>query len=279
MAALVWLAAAEVVLLRPVSAAFAYTASSPYAGQINATVQASSPQIVLHWVPDVESSTVYRVYRKAPDDTGWGPAIWTATSPSPVNGRIEFADGSAALETRYEYRVTLMKASSVLPVPASGLIHPDGHTAPGDDHAGAWPADVYYGDMDGTWTTGSVNFINGNLSRVSNTTSDNKFDQRTVPDGPRGIPVELQVGRVDFHQINGQWARNAYPSEVELLRAYLSGIKTFPPRRTTRPSRRREITWCGRSNSKSRGVAPTIISDRGSPGQRRAARAIPLRQR
>ena len=32
-----------------------------------------------------------------------------------------------------------------IPVPYSGNINPDGHP----DHLGAWPADVYYGDVDG----------------------------------------------------------------------------------------------------------------------------------
>ena len=41
-----------------------------------------------------------------------------------------------------------------IPVPYSGNIVPDGHSP---DHLGAWPADVYYGDMDGAWTDSSVN--------------------------------------------------------------------------------------------------------------------------
>src|SRR5207247_2013233 len=41
-----------------------------------------------------------------------------------------------------------------VPVPYSGQLNPDGHA----DHVGAWPADVYYGEMDGTWTDTSVNF-------------------------------------------------------------------------------------------------------------------------
>jgi len=35
-----------------------------------------------------------------------------------------------------------------VPVPYAGEIEPDGHP----EHHGAWPADAYYGDMDGVWT-------------------------------------------------------------------------------------------------------------------------------
>src|SRR5258708_2810933 len=41
-----------------------------------------------------------------------------------------------------------------VPVPYSGQLNPDGHP----DHVGAWPADVYYGNMNGTWTDSTVNF-------------------------------------------------------------------------------------------------------------------------
>ena len=40
-----------------------------------------------------------------------------------------------------------------VPVPYSGDINPDGHP----QHKGAWPADCYYGVMNGTWTDSTVN--------------------------------------------------------------------------------------------------------------------------
>ena len=42
-----------------------------------------------------------------------------------------------------------------VPVPYSGNLNPDGHP----DHQGAWPADVYYADMNGSWTDNIVNNI------------------------------------------------------------------------------------------------------------------------
>lgn len=94
-----------------------------------------------------------------------------------------------------------------VPVPYSGNINPDGHP----DHLGAWPADVYYGDVDGNWTDVSVNSTTASPQRTQNIPGDGKFDQSIVPSN-----VELQVGRTDF---------NAMPSftlsEQQLLKNYL----------------------------------------------------------
>ena len=95
-----------------------------------------------------------------------------------------------------------------IPVPYSGNINPDGHP----DHLGAWPADVYYGDVDGIWTDVSVNSTTASPARTQNVPGDGKFDQSIVPGN-----VELQVGRVDF---------NGMPSftltEQQLLQNYLN---------------------------------------------------------
>ena len=60
-----------------------------------------------------------------------------------------------------------------VPVPYSGNINPDGHP----DHQGAWPADGYYADMDGTWTDISVNNTVATGTRNDNVPGDGKFDQ------------------------------------------------------------------------------------------------------
>ena len=111
-----------------------------------------------------------------------------------------------------------------VPVPYSGYLCPDGHT----DHCGAWPADIYYGDMDGVWTDNSTTATNG-LGRNDNRNvpGDGKFDQTSPPS-----TVELQVGRVDL------WNMTSFPqTETELLRQYLNKEHNFrlryvnPPRR------------------------------------------------
>ncbi len=122
-----------------------------------------------------------------------------------------------------------------VPVPYSGLyVVPDGHP----DHMGAWPADLYYGELDGEWTddySQSEIVINGvpidtNTIRQPNRNSvgDGKFDQVTIPDN-----IDLMVGRVDLANMPAFTTKN----EKELLRHYLdkdhayrTGQLTAPPR-------------------------------------------------
>ncbi len=98
-------------------------------------------------------------------------------------------------------------------VPYSGLIVPDGHP----EHRGAWPADSYYGDMDGIWTDNTVNHTSSAEQRNHNVPGDGKYDQSNLPSD-----IELQVGRVDFHDLPvfGQ-------NETELLRKYLNKNHAF----------------------------------------------------
>src|SRR5207248_1131072 len=105
-----------------------------------------------------------------------------------------------------------------VPVPYSGLLNPDGHP----NHLGAWPADAYYGDMDGLWTDTTVNYVGtdpgdpADTARLANVPGDGKFDQSTIP----GV-VRLNVGRVDLANLPGylQYQSSpSFPSEKELLR-------------------------------------------------------------
>ena len=92
-------------------------------------------------------------------------------------------------------------------VPYSGNFAPDGHP----DHQGAWPADVYYGSMAGTWTDNTVNSTSATRSENRNVPGDGKFDQTVAPG-----TVQLEVGRVDLSRLPAFAA-----SERDLLRHYL----------------------------------------------------------
>jgi len=94
-----------------------------------------------------------------------------------------------------------------VPVPYSGNLNPDGHP----DHRGAWPADVYYGDIDGTWTDVTVNNPGATRAANRNIPGDGKFDQTIIPSA-----VELMVGRVDLANMPAFAA-----DETALLQAYL----------------------------------------------------------
>ena len=100
-----------------------------------------------------------------------------------------------------------------VPVPYSGNIAPDGHTA---QHQGAWPCDAYYGEMNGTWTDNTVNNTTG-WSWVRNIPGDGKFDQDSPPNA-----VELEVGRVDMYDLPA-FGQN----QTQLLAAYLDKAHQF----------------------------------------------------
>lgn len=94
-----------------------------------------------------------------------------------------------------------------VPVPYSGNIAPDGH----GNHVGAWPADLFYGEMNGNWTDISVNNTSAARTANHNVPADGKYDQNTM-----NSALEMSVGRVDMANMS------SYPkSEEELLRHYL----------------------------------------------------------
>lgn len=99
------------------------------------------------------------------------------------------------------------------PIPYSGELYPDAH----DNNIGAWPADVYYVDMDGTWTDATVNNTTASSPRNQNVPGDGKFDQSRVPS-----TLELQVSRVDFNDLPA-----FAESEEDLLRNYLNKAHEF----------------------------------------------------
>lgn len=85
------------------------------------------------------------------------------------------------------------------------------------NHRGAWPADVYYGELDGTWTDSIVNSTTASRPANHNVPGDGKFDQTYIPSH-----MELQVGRVDLSRMPA-FAED----EVELLRRYLDKDHAF----------------------------------------------------
>jgi hypothetical protein len=101
-----------------------------------------------------------------------------------------------------------------VPVPYSGDLNPDGHA----DHLGAWPADVYYGEMTGNWTDATVDDSGAQDARNYNVPGDGKFDQSSIP-----IDLKLQVGRVDMYDLPAFMPK----TEEDLLRQYLDKDHNF----------------------------------------------------
>ena len=106
-----------------------------------------------------------------------------------------------------------------VPVPYSGDNNPDGHP----DHKGAWPADVYYADVNGVFTDTYVNDTVASRIQNRNIPGDGKFDQTVIP-----TTVELQIGRIDMFDLP------SFPeNEKDLLRRYLNKDHAFRQKITT----------------------------------------------
>lgn len=115
-----------------------------------------------------------------------------------------------------EYKRSPAEVNHVLllghvPVPYAGNCCPDGHP----DHAGAYPADVYYGALEGAWTDTAVSNKSNGLQR--NVPGDGEADQSRIPG-----QVQLAVGRVDFANMPAFRA-----GETNLLRWYLDRDHAF----------------------------------------------------
>lgn len=111
-----------------------------------------------------------------------------------------------------------------VPVPYSGVYALDGHP----DHAGAWPADGIYGDLDGVYTDASVNVPNASRPTQNNVPGDGKYDQVQFSGS-----IKLPVGRVDFYNLPAfDKAEPNHVDEFTLLQRYLKRNHDY---RTTSP--------------------------------------------
>jgi hypothetical protein len=91
------------------------------------------------------------------------------------------------------------------------------------NHFGAWPADLYYGELDGVWTDSIVSNTSADRPENHNVPGDGKFDQTYLPSD-----VDLQVGRVDLSRMPA-FAED----EIELLRRYLDKDHAYRTGATT----------------------------------------------
>lgn len=147
---------------------------------------------------------------------GW--EVRTIIAPRSGTG-VNAASTKALIKAEYDLDPANVKAVYLLghvPVPYSGNHGPDGHS----DHVGAWPADGYYGEMNGTWNDTSVNNTSASRTQNDNIPGDGKFDLTYF-----NSLVELQVGRVDLHTMTK--APTSGVTEVQRLRRYLKRAHDF----------------------------------------------------
>ncbi|HEX7860725.1 MAG TPA: DUF3466 family protein [Verrucomicrobiae bacterium] len=107
-----------------------------------------------------------------------------------------------------------------IPVPYSGVFDISGHP----ESRGAYPADVYYGDVvgaNGAWPDSAESYT-AHDPRKNNYSTDYKFDQERIPSN-----VELQVGRIDFHGLSVFGHSGVADYEKELLKHYFTKNRNY----------------------------------------------------
>ena len=150
---------------------------------------------------------------------GWTVQVIQAARRDSLSDVTAVADTKALIKAAYDADPANVKQAYILghvAVPYSGSQAPDGH----GNHSGAWSADGFYGDMNGTWTDTSVTNTSSSETRIHNIPGDGKLDQNTIPS-----TLELMVGRVDLRNMQRAPATNV--SEVSLLRRYLKKAHDF----------------------------------------------------
>jgi hypothetical protein len=177
---------------------------------INAPIIEARGKVILvidREVADTVSSELRRLEQDLVGD-GWGVVrkeVGRTDSPQSVRDVIR-AEWEA---DRANVRAVLLFGH--VPVPRAGRTNVDGH------RPRPMPADVYYAEMDGTWTDAD---------------GDGIIDQGSLPSD-----VELEIGRVDFANLPGAYAAAPFPAEAELLRRYLDKNHAFRHARVRPPPR------------------------------------------
>lgn len=131
-----------------------------------------------------------------------------------VNRTQSVASVKALINTAYSLNPSGLKGVILLghiPVPYSGNIAPDAHP----DHQGAWPSDMYYGDVSATanWNDVSIQTISATDVRNHNTIGDGKYDISVIG-GTNS--VRLFVGRIDVFNMP-----SISTDDVALFKQYL----------------------------------------------------------
>jgi hypothetical protein len=139
---------------------------------------------------------------------GWTVALRTVDSGSPVaTVRDLIKEEHAATPVRTVFLI------GHTPVAYSGNINPDGHA----NHRGAWPADVYFSELNSNWTDSSVTSTNAERDTNWNVPGDGKFDQSTLPSD-----VDVEIGRVDLSDLTCFSNKASSRSELDLMRQYFA---------------------------------------------------------
>lgn len=171
-------------------------------------------RVILLVAEHLADALPFELTRFKRDLTGDG---WQAVQIN-VSTSLSPTEVKAIVRAEYERDPANTKALMLfghIAVPYSGDLMPDGH----EDHRGAWPADVYYGEFDGAWTD-TLNVRTNGFNR--NVAGDGRFDQ-SYPPGR----VRLAIGRVDLANLTCFANKTPPRYEVDLARQYLNKNHLF----------------------------------------------------
>ena len=139
-------------------------------------------------------------------------------NPSVVKQRIDACHNLSTLEG-----IILL---GHIPVPYSGNIAPDAHS----DHFGAWPADIYYGDMyttaNNVWQDAIQVNTTASSTRNHNVIGDGKFDASSIG---YSSSQKIFVGRIDVTNMSTINSNDValFKQYVIKNHAYKASIKKF----------------------------------------------------
>lgn len=211
----------EYWLKRTYSTNYPYTAQGYITAGVNLPMVENRGKSLLLVDATMEGPLAPEVEQLKRDLTGdgWTVQQISAARRDTLTDVTAAADTKALIKSAYDADPANVKQVYILghvPVPYAGNSAWDGH----GNHGGAWSADGFYGDMDGTWTDTSVNNnVTANV-RLTNVPGDGRLDQSNIPSA-----LELMVGRVDLS--NMQRAPATAASETSLLRRYLKKAHDF----------------------------------------------------
>lgn len=123
-------------------------------------------------------------------------------------------------------------------IPYSGYRAEDGH----EDHRGAWPADMFYADVDGVWTDTNQTSTLSAFRENWNYPGDGKFDNDQAPSA-----LEMAVGRIDFARLP-EVQRIQNKTEIQLLLQYLQKNHRFRHGQSPYPLLHRSVIYNNFSN-------------------------------
>jgi hypothetical protein len=155
--------------------------------QLYSDLRGDGYKVFPHYVAAVEATA----------GTSWTNAVWATK---------QLLQTDYALDTNSPCFVFIV---GHVPVPYSGeTLTPGSH----EDNIGAHGTDLFYADLNGTFTDSTANVSTAGAVFTHNVPGDGKFDQDYIPSAP-----ELRIGRVDLGNLPAFSA-----NETELLRQYLN---------------------------------------------------------